>query len=359
MRVLITGICGYLGSRLALQFLEYSPGIEILGIDSLSRRGSETNLELLKESGVQVFHGDLRLSSDVRALPETDWVVDCAANPAVLAGIARASGCTPEQLTQHNLLGTLHVLEYCRERCSGLILLSTSRVYSIEALSSLPLSEADTRYEVLTPVKSDLPGFSERGIAEEFSTAAPISLYGATKLASEILAMEYSSAFGFPLRINRCGVVGGPGQFGKIDQGIFSFWVYSCALGRPLRYIGFGGSGKQVRDCISAEDTAGLVWNQMNDPCRQVQPIVNVGGGREGSMSLLELTNLCELFFGRKIHVAASKETRPYDIPYYVTDTQAVENSWGWRPSRTAEQIVTDLCEWTTNNIDLIRSLFS
>jgi CDP-paratose 2-epimerase len=358
MRILITGICGYVGSRFAQRFAELLPGVEIVGIDNLSRRGSETNSGPLRKIGARVYHGDLRLASDVRVLPDADWVVDCAANPAVLSGLTAASGCSPQQLAEHNLVGTLNVLEYCRERHAGLVLLSSSRVYSIDALCRIPLRESATRFEVATPVSSDLRGFSAEGVAEDFSTAAPISLYGGTKLASEIMALEYASAFKFPLWINRCGVIGGPGQLGKIDQGIFSYWVYCCALNRPLRYIGFCGGGKQVRDCILAEDVADLVLKQIQAPDRHVPRVLNVGGGLAGAMSLLELTNRCEEHFGRKIAVSSSEESRPYDIAYYVTDIRRVKEAWGWQPTCTAPELVARLCHWTRENLALVRGLF-
>jgi CDP-paratose 2-epimerase len=307
--------------------------------------------------GAELFHGDVRFASDLRALPGVDWVIDAAANPTVIAGVTQAGGCTPEQLLQHNLVATLNVLEYCRQHGAGLNLLSTSRVYSIETLSAIPLRETHTRLEVMSPIPSHITGFSEQGVSEEFSTAAPISIYGATKLASEVLALEYGSAFGFPVWTNRCGVIGGPGQLGKIDQGIFSFWVYSCALGRPLRYIGFGGSGKQVRDCVTAEDVAELVLRQVRDPSRQARRIINLGGGTLGSMSLLEITQVCEKYFKRKISVESSRETRPYDIPYYVTNTSQAKKDWDWQPTNTAEDIVWQLCDWTSNNLDFVRYL--
>jgi CDP-paratose 2-epimerase len=358
VNILITGICGYVGSSIARRFIELQVPVSIIGIDNLSRRGSETNLKSLKRLGVQIYHGDLRLASDLGPLPAVDWVVDCAANPTVIAGTGHSTGCTSRQLVDHNLIGTINLLEFCRERDAGLVLLSTSRVYSIRALSELPLCEMESRYEVASTSASNLKGFSECGINEDFPTDAPISLYGATKLASESLALEYGEAFGFPVWINRCGVIGGPGQLGKIDQGIFAFWVYSCILGRPLRYIGFDGSGKQVRDCVLAEDVADLIARQICDPKRPVPRLANVGGGRAGALSLLELTRLCENHLGRPVDVASSDETRPYDIPYFVTDAQRVRHAWDWQPSQGAEEIVQNLCDWTMQNLQFVRSLF-
>jgi CDP-paratose 2-epimerase len=359
MRILITGVCGYVGSRIAAGVADRMAGVEIVGMDNLSRRGAETNLPALKKLGVRFYHGDMRMQSDLLALPACDWAIDCAANPTVLAGLSADSGCSPGQLLEHNLVGTLHLLEYCRGHGCGLILLSTSRVYSTEALAGIPLREDATRFRASPPFPSNMRGVSEHGIAEEFSTSPPLSLYGATKLASEVLALEYAIAFAFPLWIDRCGVIGGPGQLARIDQGIFSYWVYACASGRPLKYIGFGGEGKQVRDCVTAEDIADLIVRQVGDPSRSVPRVLNVGGGVDGALSLREVTQLCESFFGRKCAVEHSTETRLYDIPYFVTDTRRVHEAWDWKPSCDGKGIVLRLCEWTDRNRELVNSLLS
>jgi CDP-paratose 2-epimerase len=344
LRILITGICGYVGSRLASFLLSSAAGIEVLGIDNLSRPGSETALQSLRKNGVQIWRGDIRLASDVQALPDVDWVVDCAANPTVTAGLSDGGWGSSRQLVEHNLAGTLNILEFCKGRGAGLVLLSTSRVYSVAELNALPLREGETRF-ILADTE-DIPGCSNYGISEDFSTAAPVSLYGATKLASERIALEYGDAFGFPVWINRCGVIGGPGQYGRVDQGILAFWVFSFLLGRPLRYIGFGGTGKQVRDFVQAEDVADLVLRQMMDPSRQVHRVHNVGGGAPGAFSLRELTEICRDFFGSSVSVMPSNEERRYDIPYYVTDTRRVQQAWGWTPSVTGEELVLSVCRW-------------
>src|SRR3954468_6828964 len=137
MKILITGICGFVGSGLARALQERIEGIEIAGIDNLLRPGSERNRQKLSSRDIKVIHGDLRARSDVDALPESDWTIDAAANPSVLAGVDGKSSA--RQLSEHNLGGTLNLLEYCRERRSGLVLLSTSRVYSIRMLASLPV----------------------------------------------------------------------------------------------------------------------------------------------------------------------------------------------------------------------------
>jgi CDP-paratose 2-epimerase len=247
-------------------------------------------------------------------------------------------------------------LEYCRRNSAGFLLLSTSRVYNIDTLLKLPLYETSSRFSVLD--NQSISGFSSFGIAESFSTITPLSLYGATKYASEVMALEYGNAFNIPIWINRCGVIGGPGQFGKIDQGIFAFWVYSCAIKKPLKYIGFDGKGKQVRDVVNAEDIARLIGLQINDPYKIGPRVLNIGGGNNGSMSLFEITQYCEEYFNNPISIESSIETRRYDIPYYVTDYREAEAMWNWCPTENASQIVYRLCGWAEKNKEFILNLF-
>jgi CDP-paratose 2-epimerase len=136
MKVLITGICGFVGSILAKELPKGMQDLEIVGLDNLSRPGSESNRRIL-QSSVRLLHGDIRNPSDLECLPDVDWVIDAAANPSVLAGVTSAT--SSRQLMEHNLVGTLNLLEFCRGTHAGLVMLSTSRVYSLPKLCSLPL----------------------------------------------------------------------------------------------------------------------------------------------------------------------------------------------------------------------------
>lgn len=352
MKILITGIAGFVGSQLAGYFKKNIANCEIIGIDNLIRRGSETNLPLLKSLGCQFFYGDIRLKEDVEELPKVDWVVDCAANPSVLAGI---NGGT-SQLVSHNLQGTLHILEKCRKDQAGFVLLSTSRVYSIDALNKIPLIEGATRFTV-NPAAALPDGFNSNGVTESFSTAAPVSLYGATKLASEVMALEYASTFGFPIWVNRCGVIAGAGQFGKIDQGIFSFWIYQWLLERPLGFIGFGGKGKQVRDFFNPEDLGNLLVKQMKNPSHNAPKIINAGGGLKSAMSLLELNDYCKQQFGFDKPIKTESTTRPFDLPYYVTDNSQVKKFWDWEPQQSAIQVLEEIVEYAKDNREKLLTL--
>ncbi len=135
------------------------------------------------------------------------------------------------------------------------ILLSTSRVYAIAPLAACRSRNTKALFgRAPAAAKRSFRRVSAAGVDETFPRLAPISLYGATKLASEALALEYGATFSLPVFINRCGVLAGAGQFGRADQGIFAYWINAWLRQRPLKYIGFGGNGYQVRDCLHPRD---------------------------------------------------------------------------------------------------------
>lgn len=366
MRVLITGVAGFVGSTVAHGLREHLSGIEIAGVDNFIRPGSERNRLALARAGVRVIHADVRQASDFDALAPADWVIDAAANPSVLAGVdGRTSS---RQIVEHNLGGTVNVLEYCRRHRAGLILLSTSRVYSIAALSSLPLREEKDAF-VLDSSRALPPGVSSAGVTEAFSTEPPLSLYGATKRASEQLALEYASAFDFPVWIDRCGVLAGAGQFARPDQGIFSYWIHSWAARRPLKYIGFGGL--QVRDVLHPRDLVPLLANQLrtanlertpNPEPRAPNPgprtpnlaprtphpaprVFNVSGGAESAASLRQVSDWCAARFGAHT-VTSAAETRPFDLAWTVLDSAACRTRWNWKPAIPRDAIFEEIAAY-------------
>jgi CDP-paratose 2-epimerase len=351
MRVLVTGGCGFVGAELCRQLVNRLAEVSVTSLDNNRRQGSETNRASLERLGVRVVHGDIRLPSDIEATGSFDWVIDAAAEPSVLAGTAATGrGTTRRQLVEHNLLGTANLLEAAARWEAGVVLLSTSRAYSIPALVALPLTERRSREGGLVEASAfglkegaELScGASKHGIDETFSTASPISLYGATKLAGETLALEFSHAIGTPLVINRCGVMAGAGQFGRADQGIFSWWIHSWAARRPLRYIGFGGKGWQVRDCLHPADLADLVVRQMKATTGGLPEMVNVSGGATSATSLAELSAWCSERLGPH-SVGGSEETRPYDIPWIVLDHRQASARHGWVPQRSRETIFEEI----------------
>lgn len=339
MKILVTGACGFVGSTIAAWLVEAIPGAEVSGLDNLWRPGSESNRARLRALGVKVVHSDLRSASDLENLPRVDWVVDAAANASVLAGVDGAT--SPRQLIEHNLIGTVNVLEYCRRVGAGLILLSSSRVYSISGLKSIPLDVSGNAF--VLQQNHSVPGLTPSGISESFSTASPISLYGATKLASENLAIEYAASFDMPVWINRCGVLAGAGQFGQPAQGIFAWWINRWQKGRGLGYLGFGGKGHQVRDSFHPLDLCALIAKQIGEaPASSDERMCNVAGGISNAMSLAQLSAWCENRFG-KMKVGSDSNERALDVPWVVLDSSRAKSRWGWTPSRALPAILEEI----------------
>jgi len=339
MKILITGICGFVGSTLARSWIEADPGVIIYGMDNFIRPGSPQNQNELQNLGVKLCHGDIRLASDFETLPAVDWVIDSAANPSVLAGIDGHT--SSRQLVEHNLMGTVNILEYCRQCGAGFILLSTSRVYSINTLADLAVEPIENRFSI--KASHALPdGLSTAGISETFSTGSPISLYGSTKLASEIIALEYGTTYDFPVWINRCGVLAGAGQFGRPDQGIFAYWINAWLRRRPLTYLGFGGMGYQVRDCLHPRDLISLLLKQTVPAADAQARVINLGGGLQNSMSLAELSAWCHQRFGPH-GVRSSPENRRFDIPWIIMDSSLAEEAWGWQPQTPLISILNEI----------------
>ena len=341
MRILISGICGFVGSSLARALAEAGAGHALAGCDNFIRPGSEGNRAELQQLGVKLFHGDLRAASDLETLPAADWVIDAAANPSVLAG--NDGRTSSRQLVEHNLGGTVNMLEFCKQHRAGFTLLSTSRVYAIAPLAALPVEVEHQAFRLPAHAPALSPGVSAAGVDETFSTAAPVSLYGATKLASEALALEYGETFGLPVFVNRCGVLAGAGQFGRADQGIFAYWINSWLRRRPLKYIGFGGTGHQVRDCLHPRDLVPALVRQLAGPkIAAADRIANFSGGAGSAMSLRQLSDWCASRFGPH-PVAADPNPRPFDIPWMVLDSAKAARLWHWQPATPAPTILEEI----------------
>ena len=345
MRILISGICGFVGSTVARSLL--AAGHQVTGFDNFIRPGSETNRAPLEQLGLKVITADLRDVRAMDALPAADFVVDAAANPSVLAGIDGKT--SSRELVDHNLTGTINVLEYCKAHKAGFILLSTSRVYSIAPLAALPTVVKNGA--LIPDASKPLPaGLTAAGLAENFATAAPISLYGATKLASEAMALEYGETFGFPVFINRCGVLAGAGQFGRADQGIFAYWINAWLRKRPLKYLGFGGLGHQVRDCLHPRDLLPVLEKQFKAPkLVAADRLANFSGGTASAMSLKQLSDWCATRFGPH-SVVQDGTPRPFDIPWIVLDHAKATRLWDWRPATPTNAVLDEIAGHAEQN---------
>ena len=351
--LLITGGAGFVGSALALRYKQAYPACRVVALDNLKRRGSELNLPRLRAGGVEFVHGDIRNQEDFDALPPVQAVIEASAEPSVLAGLTSA----PDYLINTNLSGTVNCLNYARRHGAAFVFLSTSRIYPINQIEKIRLIEAETRFEIAPD--QTLAGISPRGLREDFPLEGYRSLYGATKLCSEYLIQEYHHFYGLPTVINRCGVLAGPWQMGKVDQGVLGLWVARHLWRQPLSYIGFGGTGRQVRDVLHVDDLFDLIDYQLANLDQVNGRTLNVGGGREMSVSLRELTDICRRVTGHTVPISSQAENRPADIAIYLTDNARVTALTGWRPRRSVEQLVTDVHEWLRENEAQVRPVLS
>ena len=299
--VLVTGGAGFVGSNLAVSWKLAFPGCRVIALDNLKRRGSEVNLRRLKSMGVEFIHGDVRNREDLEAI-KFDLLIDCAAEPSVHAGTNGSNA----YVINTNLVGTINSLDAARQNDAAFLLLSTSRVYPIERLNSVPYHETETRFD--WGDAGELPGVCEHGVSELFPLEGARSFYGASKLSAELLVKEYSYQWGMPALINRCGVLAGPWQMGKADQGVVALWVARHYFNRPLKYIGFGGHGKQVRDLLHIDDLFELIAAQASSSEVWDGRVYNVGGGQDVSVSLAELTELCHAATGQKSMLRLSQK---------------------------------------------------
>jgi CDP-paratose 2-epimerase len=339
-RLLITGGAGFVGSNLAVSLAARHPEWNVLALDNLYRQGSKLNLPRLEQAGVEFVEGDVREPEDLKRLPEISMMIECSAEPSVMSGV---DGDT-SYLVHTNLTGAYNCLELARRDGAFVVFLSTSRVYPVAPQLELRLEEGPTRFEIAA--EQDVPGASPAGISEEFPIAGARTLYGATKLAAELLIEEFRAGLGVSAVIDRCGVIAGPWQMGKVDQGVFTHWMLAHHFRNPLTYIGFGGKGKQVRDLLHVEDLVDLVERQLLAPGEWDGRTVNVGGGRERSLSLQETTAVCRELTGNEVPIEPVRETRVGDVPIYLSDCTRLFGLDEWRPQRSAERVLADIHDW-------------
>jgi CDP-paratose 2-epimerase len=351
-KVLITGGAGFVGSSLGLGLKERYPDWKITAFDNLKRRGSELNLPRLKNAGIQFVHGDVRNTEDLDpSALDVDLILECSAEPSVLAGYT-----SPGYVLQTNLVGTINCLELARQTGADFLFLSTSRVYPIAYLNELEYTEAESRFVLAD--EQTLPGVSRYGIAEDFPIDRARSLYGTTKLASELIIHEYADAYGLGTLINRCGVLTGPWQMGKVDQGVFALWVANHYFKKPLKYIGYGGTGKQVRDFLHVADLLDLIDIQITGFAGWKGRTFNVGGGQDFSLSLYETTLLCREVTGNEVAIESIPENRTGDMPIFITDSRKVIEAAGWQPKRDGKTLILDIHNWIRQNEKQLINIF-
>jgi CDP-paratose 2-epimerase len=330
MTILVTGGAGFIGSTLCLQLKDKYPTYNIIAFDNLKRRGSELNLLDFKERGIGFIHGDIRNIEDLDALDGFDVLIEASAEPSVLSGL----NSNPSYVINNNLYGSINCFNICLKHKAKLIFLSTSRVYPIESIENANFTEEETRFS-FTDNQPSL-GISNKGISESFSL--------------ELFIQEYSSFYDLQSAITRFGVIAGPRQMGKTDQGVVTLWMAKHYWKQSLKYIGYGGMGKQVRDILHVDDLVDLIDLQIHQIEKFNGKVFNAGGGLGSSVSLCEMTHLCEEISGNKIEIGSEIQNRPADLRIYITDNTKIETELGWRPKRNPREIFSDIHAWINNN---------
>lgn len=351
MKIVVTGGAGFVGSTLCLQLKNKYPEYEIVAFDNLRRRGSELNLVDFQKNGIAFIHGDIRNNEDLQTLGDFDVLIEASAEPSVTAGL----DSEPTYVINNNLFGSINCFNVCIKNDAKLIFLSTSRVYPIETIENALFNEDATKF--LFKDNQEIKGISSKGISEELSLEGARSFYGTTKLSSELFIHEYAAFYGLKAAVTRFGVIAGPRQMGKTDQGVVTLWMAKHYWKQPLKYIGYGGKGKQVRDLLHVDDLVELIDFQIHNIEKFQGKVYNVGGGLQNSASLQEMTAICEKITGNKIRIDEVAETRTADLRIFITDNTKIETEIGWKPKKSVETIFKDIYLWIQENEKQLESI--
>ena len=331
-KILITGGCGFVGSNLCI-FLNKKK-YKVSSLDNLSRKGSRYNLNLLKKLNIKNYKINIENYHQISKLPKFDIIIDCCAEAAV-----EVSKNNFDKVINTNLFGTINILKKVKNDKSKIIFLSSSRVFPIKKINEIFKKKVLNNSLVVKKL------FSENS-----ETNGPKTIYGVTKLASEMFIEEFSYAFNIKYIINRCGVISGPLQFGKQDQGFVSLWIWRHLMKKKLSYIGYGGKGNQTRDVLHIYDLCELIFMQIKKIGSINNSLFTVGGSTKSNISLKKLTKICQEITGNKLRITKVKKTSIYDIPYFITDNSKVIKSYNWKPKRNILNIVKDTYNWLKNN---------
>jgi len=327
MKYLITGATGFVGTNLTKRLLEMSE--EVVAVDSLSRAGSERNLEYLRNifPKLRFFRREIEDVPGLIYQERPHQVFHFAAQVGVTASVEN-----PLRDFRINAEGTFNVARAARDIHAPVIYTSTNKVYG-DNVNLVKITEGETRYDFDGSMK-------ERGIPETFSVDADKHTpYGVSKLVGEFYVREFGGI------ANRCSCMYGPNQFGMVDQGWLSHFAINQIKARPSVIY---GDGKQVRDAIHIRDVVDLLVRQSRaldgpNSDRFAGQAYNVGGGFENTVSLLELCS--------RWGIRPSFEAwRPADQKVFYCDITKAAKSFDWQPGVSLEEGLQDLYRWTERN---------
>jgi CDP-paratose 2-epimerase len=329
-RFLITGGAGFIGSRLAWRLL--ARGCEVVVLDNLSRQGSAQNLAWLttrREGSLRFVRGDVRSLGDVeKACAGAEGIVHLAGQVAVTTSLE-----DPINDLEHNIVGTVNVLEAARRVAEPRLVIyaSSNKVYG--ALADVRVEALETRYEL-----PDLPW----GIPETMPLH-PTSPYGCSKCAGELYALDWWRVFGVPTVVFRQSCIFGPNQWGSEDQG-WTAWLAGRALRRqPVTIF---GDGRQVRDLLFVEDLIDAYELALADPQLVVGKAYNLAGGPQRAVSVwYEFGALLQSMLGYEVE-ARFGPWRAGDQRVAVLDIRKIEAELGWTPRTPIAEGVRQMLEW-------------
>jgi CDP-paratose 2-epimerase len=340
MHVLVTGSSGLIGGEAVAYFDEL--GFRVTGLDNNMRadffglQGDTTkNRARLEQQCKRFTHRemDIRDRAGVDALfakEKFDLVIHAAAQPSHDLAAKR-----PFDDFDVNAVGTLNLLEATRRHApeSVFIFMSTNKVYG-DGPNHVPLREEETRWEYADPKY-------EHGIAEDFSIDRCLhSLFGASKVAADVLAQEYGKYFGMKTGVFRGGCLTGPHHAGVELHGFLNYLVLAAMEERP--YTIFGYKGKQVRDQIHARDVIDSFWAFAQAP--RPGEVYNLGGGKQNAASLLECVAMIEKRTNKRPKLTYSEQNRIGDHICYYSDLRKLQAHFpGWKLKHSLDEIVDEM----------------
>ena len=331
---LITGSSGLIGGE-SVEFL--APKFDlVIGIDNDMRSyffGEESSTNWNQQRLIEKFQNfhpknvDIRSYEELKGIfqeygNEIDLIIHTAAQPS-------HDWAVKEPITDFNVnaTGTLNLLELTRLFCpkATFIFTSTNKVYG-DTPNFLPLVELENRWEI-----DENHHYFTNGIDEIMSIdQTKHSVFGASKVAADIMVQEYGKYFGMNTVVFRGGCLTGPNHSGAQLHGFLSY-LMKCAITKT-DYTIFGYKGKQVRDNIHSFDLVNMFWHYYQNP--RPGEVYNAGGGRNANCSMLEAIKQCELISGNKINVTYNETNRIGDHIWYISDLSKFKNhypEWNWK----------------------------